>query len=101
VKITIKALLINEKNEQIKIIDNMMLIFSTATRYCFKKILQGKKIGDLEKEVAYKFNLNIRQAKDAVESARQIIASQKELVKMSYENYVKKTTTIENILEDI
>lgn len=99
-KITIKALLINETNEQIKIIDNMMLIFSTATRYSFKRILEGKKIGDLEKEVAYKFNLNIRQAKDAVESARQTIASQKELVKMNYENYVKKVTAIENILKD-
>lgn len=99
-KITIKALLINETNEQIKIIDNMMLIFSTATRYSFKRILKGKKIGDLEKEVAYKFNLNIRQAKDAVESARQTIDSQKELVKMNYENYVKKVTAIENILKD-
>lgn len=99
-KITIKALLINETNEQIKIIDNMMLIFSTAIRYSFKKILKGTKIGDLEKEIAYKFNLNIRQAKDSVESARQTIASQKELVRMNYENYTKKVTTIENILED-
>lgn len=99
-KITIKALLINETNKQIKIIDNMMLIFSTATRYSFKRILKGKKIGDLEKEVAYKFNLNIRQAKDAVESARQTIASQEELVKMNYENYLKKVTEIESILKD-
>lgn len=78
----------------------MMLIFSTAIRYSFKRILQGKKIGDLEKEVAYKFNLNIRQAKDAVESARQTIASQRELVKMNYENYTKKVTAIENTLKD-
>ncbi|WP_241428201.1 hypothetical protein [Clostridium sp. DJ247] len=99
-KITIKALLINETNEQIKIIDNMMLIFSTVVRFAFKRILQGKNIGDLEKEIAYKYNLNIRQAKDAVESARQTIASQKELVKMNYENYTKKVTVIENILGD-
>lgn len=99
-KITIKALLINETNEQIKIIDNMMLIFSTAIRYSFKRLLKDKKIGDLEKEIAYKFNLNIRQAKDAVECARQTIASQKELVRMNYENYVKKVTAIENILKD-
>lgn len=42
-KITIKALLINETNEQMKIIDNMMLIFSTATRYSFKRLLKDKK----------------------------------------------------------
>lgn len=99
-KITIKALLINETNSQIQIIDKMMLVFSTATRHSFKSILQGKKVGDLEKEVAYKFNLNIRQAKDAVESARQSIASQRELVKMNYENYTKKVTAIENTLKD-
>lgn len=97
-KITIKALLINETNEQMKIIDNMMLIFSTAIRYSFKRILREKRIGDLEKEIAYKFNLNIRQAKDAVECARQIIASQKKLVRMNYENYIKKATTVENTL---
>ncbi|MBC2581462.1 IS200/IS605 family accessory protein TnpB-related protein [Clostridium sp. DJ247] len=99
-KITIKALLINETNTQISIIDKMMLVFSTATRYSFRRLLEGKKIGDLEKEAAYKFNLNIRQAKDAVESARQTIASQKELIKMNYENYAKKVTTIKNILKD-
>lgn len=99
-KITIKALLINETKEQMKIIDSMMLIFSTATRYSFKRLLKDKKIGDLEKEIAYKFNLNIRQAKDAVECARQTIASQKELVRMNYENYVKKVNVIENILKN-
>ncbi|MCT8975203.1 IS200/IS605 family accessory protein TnpB-related protein [Clostridium sp. CX1] len=92
--------MINQTKEQIQVIDNMMLVFSTAIRYSFKRILQGKRRVDLEKDVASKFNLNIRQAKDAVESARQTIASQKELVKMNYESYVKKVTTIENILKD-
>ncbi|MCT8975956.1 IS200/IS605 family accessory protein TnpB-related protein [Clostridium sp. CX1] len=99
-KITIKALLINETSEQTQVIDNMMLVFSTATRYSFKRILEGKKIGALEKDVASKFNVNIRQAKDAVESARQTIASQKELLKMNYENYVKKIANIQNVLKD-
>jgi IS605 OrfB family transposase len=99
-KITIKALLINETNEQSQIINKIMLVFSTAIRYSFKRILEGKKIGDLEKDVASKFNLNIRQAKDAVENARQTIASQKELLKINYENYTKKVDAIENILKD-
>ncbi|NLK91481.1 MAG: transposase, partial [Clostridiales bacterium] len=49
-----------------------------------KRLLEGRKIGDLEKEAARKYNLNIRQAKDAVENARQIIQSQKELVKINH-----------------
>lgn len=99
-KITMKAILINETEEHKNIIDNMMLVFSTAIRYSFKKLLEGMKISELEKKVAKKYNLNIRQAKDAVESARQTIQSQKELVKMNYENYHNKVKVIEKILND-
>lgn len=49
---------------------------------------------------AKKYNLNIRQAKDAVESARQTIRSQKELIKMNYNDYSKKVKAIEKILYD-
>jgi IS605 OrfB family transposase len=58
------------------------------------------KINDLEKAVSAKYSLNIRQAKDAVESARQTIKSQRELVKMNYENYSHKVMKIEKILND-
>ena len=99
VKITMKAILINETEEQKQIIDNIMLIFCTAIRFSFKRLLEGNiKINELEKVVARKYNLNIRQAKDTVESARQTIQSQKELVKMNYEDYSKKVKSIENIL---
>lgn len=98
-KITMKAILISETEEQKQIIDNIMLIFCTAIRFSFKRLLECNiKINELEKVVAQKYNLNIRQAKDAVESARQTILSQKELVKMNYEEYSKKVKTIENIL---
>lgn len=100
VKITIKAILVNETQEHKNIIDNMMLVFSTAIRYSFKRLLENKKISELEKEVARKYNLNIRQAKDAVESARQTIRSQKELIKTNYEDYDKKVKAIEKVLND-
>ena len=100
VKITIKAILVNETQEQKQIIDNMMLVFSTAIRYSFKRLLENVNIRQLEKDVAYKYNLNIRQAKDAVEAARQTILSQKELVKMNYQEYQKKAKAIEKILND-
>jgi IS605 OrfB family transposase len=73
-----KAKLINLNDKQKSIIDNMMLIFCTAIRYSFNRLLEGNiKKGELEKIVAKKYNLNIRQSKDAVENARQIIVSQK------------------------
>ena len=100
VKITIKAVLINETEEQEEIIDNMMLVFSTALRYSFKRLLEGKKINDLEKEVSRKYNLNIRQSKDAVENARQIIKSQQELLRINYENYDNKVKAIEKQLDN-
>lgn len=99
-KIAMKAILINETYEQKQVIDNIMLAFCTAIRYAFKRLLESTKIKDLEKDAARKYNLNIRQAKDAVESARQTIQSQKELIKMNYDNYSKKVKVIEKILKD-
>lgn len=101
VKVTMKAVLINETDEEKSILDNMMLVFCTAIRYSFKRLLENNtKISELEKYVANKYNLNIRQSKDAVESARQTILSQKELVKMNYEDYCNKVKAIEKILND-
>lgn len=98
-KVTIKAMLINTQEENIRIISNMMAVFCSAVRFSYKRILENVKIGDIEKNVSHKYGLNIRQSKDAVENARQTIASQKALVKMNYENYLKKVTAIENILK--
>lgn len=90
-KITMKAILVNETNNQKQIIDNMMLVFCTAIRFSFKRLL--------EKIVSKKYNLNIRQSKDAIESARQTILSKKELIKMNYEDYSNKCKAIEKILK--
>lgn len=97
-KVTLKAVLINETSKQKQIIDDMMLIFCTALRYSFKRILEGIKILELEKTVAHKYSINIREAKDAVEGARQTIVSQRELVKMNCEDYEVKIKAIEEIL---
>ena len=99
-KITMKAILVNETNNQKQIIDNMMLVFCTAIRFSFKRLLENNiKINELEKIVSKKYNLNIRQSKDAIESARQTILSQKELIKMNYEDYSNKCKAIEKILK--
>ena len=101
VKITIKAVLINETTSDKYIIDNMLLVFSTAKRFAFKRLLEKNiKIGELEKIIASKYKLNIRQSKDAVEVARQTILSQKELVKMNYNDMNKKVKAVEKTLND-
>lgn len=69
VKITLKAILINETDEQKQKIDNC-----TAIRYSFRRLPENNiKINELVKIISKKYNLNIRQAKDAVKSARQTI----------------------------
>ncbi|WBW96557.1 IS200/IS605 family accessory protein TnpB-related protein [Oceanirhabdus sp. W0125-5] len=100
-KITMKAMLINLNDEQKSIIDNMMVVFCTAIRFSFNRLIEGQiKKGELEKIVAKKYNLNIRQAKDAVENARQIITSQKELLKDNINNYKSKIRIIEMKLKN-
>jgi IS605 OrfB family transposase len=98
-KITLRAVLVNLSQDKRDIIDSMMKIFCTAIRYSFKRLLEGKKVGELEKEVSHRYNLNIRQAKDAVENARQTIVSQKELLRINVTNYENKVKAIEAILE--
>jgi IS605 OrfB family transposase len=97
-KITIKALLVNVDNDKKLILNNLMKVFCSSIRYSFKRILEGNKIGDIEKSAASKYELNIRQAKDSVEDARQIIASQSSLVRLNYENYSKKICSLEKQL---
>jgi predicted transposase len=58
-KTTMKAILVNLSNEQKALLNNLMLVFCTAIRYSFKRLLEGQLIGDLEKVVAHKYNLNI------------------------------------------
>lgn len=99
-KVTIRAMLININEENIDTIDNLMTVFCSAVRYSFKRLMENMKKGYIEKAVSQKYGLNIRQSKDAVENARQTISSQKELVKSNYENYLKKVTAIEKLLND-
>ena len=98
-KTTMNAMLIEVSEEQKNVLDKLMTIFCSAIRYSFNRINEGLKIGDIEKEVARKYNLNIRQSKDAVENARQTIASQKKLVKQNYEAYESKAEAIEKIIK--
>lgn len=94
-----RALLINIDDHSKSSIDALMTIFSSSIRYSFDRLLEGVKISELEKEICTKYALNIRQSKDAVESARQTIASQKALVKMYVEDYTSKIKAIDKQLK--
>ena len=96
-RITVKALLINTSNESKEIIYELMTVFSSAKRFAYKRLLEKKlKKGEIEKQISHKYGLNIRQSKDAVESARQLIASQGALIKDYHADYTKKVKVIEN-----
>lgn len=95
-RITVKALLLNTSNEHQEHIDKLLTVFSSAKRFAYKRFLEKEmKKGEIEKLISHKYGLNIRQSKDAVESVRQLIASQKVLVKDYHENYTKKVNVIE------
>lgn len=99
-KTTVRAVLINVSKEKETEINKLMTVFSSATRYGFKRILEGKeKHGQIEKDISRIYGLNIRQSKDALKKANQIIKSQKELLKENYNNYSKKVKSVEKQLE--
>ena len=99
-KITVRAVLINISKEKETEINKLMTVFSSATRYGFKRILEGKeKYGQIEKDISRIYGLNIRQSKDALKKANGIIKSQKELLKENYNNHSKKVKSVEKQLE--
>lgn len=98
-KITMRSELIQLTREQTEILDELMLVFSSATRYAFKRLLENTKAGPLEKDIAARYGLNIRQAKDAVKEAGQVVSSQKELLKLNIENLESKIAAIHMQLE--
>ena len=95
-----KAILVDMSDTHQQTLDDLMLVFCTAIRYSFNRLLDEWKVSELEKVVACKYKLNIRQAKDAVESARQTILSQHILVKTNYDDYSTKVKAIEKLLSD-
>ncbi len=96
-KVTVKGILINVNKEAEIEINRLITVFSSAQRYGFKRLLEGKMTGlEIEKEISKKYGLNIRQSKDALKKAKQIINSQKILVKDNYNNYSKKVNQVEN-----
>ncbi|MFZ5596186.1 MAG: IS200/IS605 family accessory protein TnpB-related protein [Bacillota bacterium] len=89
-KTTVRGVILQLNETQKSFLDNLMARYCAAVRWSFKRLLDGWKVQQVRVAVQAKFNLNSRQANDAVFDARATISSQKELVKLNHSNAVKK-----------
>jgi IS605 OrfB family transposase len=72
--ITLECMLEFEKEEEEKVLA-LMRRFSSATRYAYKRLLEGVAEKDIEKTIQEKHKLNARYVKDAVLIAKQVLKS--------------------------
>jgi IS605 OrfB family transposase len=73
--ITLECMLEFEKKEEKEKVLALMRRFSSATRYAYKRLLEGVPDKEIEKRVAEKHKLNARYVKDAVLMAKQVLES--------------------------
>lgn len=104
-KATVKCLLFNVNEECDLMLSKMMLQFSSAMRFAYNEIVRNLNNKDfkpqhLDKLISEKYNLNIRQAKDAIEVARQTKQSQVELLDGYIEDLESKIEVILNKLDN-
>jgi IS605 OrfB family transposase len=89
-KTTVRGVIPHLTEENRSFLDDLMTRFCTAGRWSYKRLLDGWKLQSIRVAAAEKFNLNSRQANDAVYKAQATIKSQKELVKLNHSNAIKK-----------
>jgi IS605 OrfB family transposase len=73
--ITLECMLEFEKKEEKEEVLALMRRFSSATRYAYKRLLEGIAEKDIEKTIQEKHKLNARYVKDAVLIAKQVLKS--------------------------
>ena len=114
-KITVKCFLYNTTNEHEQDIDSLMHTFVRAEMTAFNRLTKTTKINssgeatpdnlkfltksEIEKLIQSKYKFNSREAKDVIEEARQLLESQKALIKDYSENLKSKIKVIENKLK--
>jgi IS605 OrfB family transposase len=73
--ITLECMLEFEKEEEKERVLALMRRFSSATRYAYKRLLEGVAEKEIEKTIQEKHKLNARYVKDAVLIAKQVLKS--------------------------
>jgi IS605 OrfB family transposase len=90
VKTTVRGVILQLTEVQKTFLDNLLGRYCAAVRWSFKRLLDDWKTQDVRLTVQSKFNLNSRQANDAVYDANATVKSQKELVKLNHANAANK-----------
>lgn len=94
-KTTIRAVAINLSDNDAEIMDQMLALFSSAVRYSYKRLMEGKKKADIQKSIQAQYGLNSRYASDAIEQARQLKVAQGELLNLQIANWTAKIKAVE------
>jgi transposase, putative, N-terminal domain len=76
--ITLQCLLEFQNKQDKEIVLDLMRKFSSAMRYAYKRLLEGKKRKDLKKHLSKLFNINTRYSDDAIFLAQSMITLCKE-----------------------
>ncbi len=93
-KTTIRAIAINLSDDDAKAMDQMLALFSSAVRYSYKRLLEGKKKADIQKLIQAQYGLNSRYASDTIEQARQLKVAQRELLNLQIANWTAKIKAV-------
>lgn len=93
-KTTIRGVILSFEQGQQFIVDKLMSDYMAAVRWSYKRLLEGKGVQDLRIMVQGRFLPNSRQANDAVYEAQSTLTSQRELLKMNYEDAAAKVDSI-------
>jgi len=98
-KTTVRGIILHLTEENRSFLDDLMTRFCAAVRWSYKRLLDGWKLQNIRLATAEKFNLNSRQANDAVYDAQATVKSQKELLKLNYSNAGRKVEHTNNRLK--
>jgi len=98
-KTTVNAVLVNLSSEQESLISHLQTLFSSAVRFAYQRLLEGQEKKDIQKIIQEKYGLNSRYASDAIEQARQLKLSQKELLDLQIENWQSKVKRVQKQIE--
>ncbi len=77
-KITICSKLILLSNKDLALLKDLMRRWSSAYRYAYKRLLEGKSLSDISKELQNLFSLNSRYSYSAVIKAQATLSAAKE-----------------------
>jgi len=99
VKTTVRGVILQFTEEQKTFLDNLMDRYCAAVRWSYKRLLESWKTQEIRLAVQGKFNLNSRQANDAVYDAQATVKTQKELLKLNHRNAGKRVEHTKSRLE--